>query len=454
MKQPYHPKTLFKLSTVFLLMFTLLIIHSCKKDSTYQDNTEGITSREVLEAKSWYESAYPASVNSVNSNLTTLDAGKGFDYSQHTKPDWRHNISYKRFNANVVEIPVDPANPVLSQLKNSTSNKAYADKENSRSSFLILNDGAGYHAYIMTVIGAPAYLKGNPGKLKNNTYNHRDTDFTGMVFYFTPKGQYVSGYAYKNGHRLKPASANAPASAGMKTTAGKLQLMELSCVAWYMGHYVDGELVSYDYMYTICTGDDGSGGGGTPVPPAPLCPPGTTAINPGSNLQIMEDTGGGETGLDPDGGDGFPPPAQTPCTVPAIIDSVKNPCLKAMVDSIMSANIKGKIDSMIQNVFGGTKTLNLTFTDQKAMVNSTDDGEDIPFYIDPNNPATLVSVSINLNAGTLATSSREFIAATVMHEALHAYLDSKGIAIGDAQHDVMAANYVTTMASDLMMMFP
>jgi hypothetical protein len=348
-------------------------------------------------------------------------------------------------------MPLDAANPILSQLKNSTNNKTYADKENSRSSFLILNDGAGYHAYIMTVIGDPAYLKGNPGKLKNNTYSHRDTDFTGLVFYFTPKGQYVSGYAYKNGRRLSPASANTQTTTAMKTTGAKLQLMELSCVAWYMGHYVDGELVSYDYMYTICTGDDGAGGGGTPTPPAPLCP-GTTAINPSSKLQVAEDDGPPADGLPPDDGGFPPPPTQTPCTAPAIIDSVKNPCLKTMVDSIMSANIKGKIDSMIQSVFGGNSKLNLTFTDQIPMSSPTRAAEEKGLFDDPNNPTLLTGASIRLNVDTLSVSSKEYIAATIMHEALHAYMDSKGIAF-DSQHAEMAAKYLNAMAADLKAMF-
>jgi len=429
-------------------------LHSCRKDSTYQDSSEGITDKEVLAAKSWYESTYTANANSSINKLTTLAAGKGFDYSQHTRPDWRHSASYKRFNKNVIEIPIDPATPVLSQLKNNTNNTTYADKENSRSSFLILNDGTNYQAYIMTIIADPAYLKGDRSKLKNNTYNHRDTDFTGMVFYFTPKGQYVSGYAYKNGRRIKPASANAQTANGLKTNSGQLQTTELSCVAWYMGTYVNGELVDAVYMYTICTDDGLDSGGGQPVPPAPVCPPGTTAVNPGSKLQVTDDTGTTGDGLPGDDGSGFPPPdtsTNSACVAPAIIDSVKNPCLKAMVDSIMSKNIKGKIDSMIQGVFGGASTLNLTFTDQKPMLISTDDGEDIPFY-DANH--NLLADSIHLNAAILATSSKEFIAATIMHEALHAYLDSKGIAIGDMQHNTMATNYLTTMAHDLKSMFP
>jgi len=86
-----------------------------------------------------------------------------------------------------------------SPLKSKTTGDEYYTKENSTSSFLLLSDGKNFEAYIMTVMADPAYLKNDHSKLSHNTYQKHDADFTGHVFYFTPKGEYLSGYAYKNG---------------------------------------------------------------------------------------------------------------------------------------------------------------------------------------------------------------------------------------------------------------
>jgi hypothetical protein len=42
----------------------------------------------------------------------------------------------------------------------------------------------------MTILADPAYMKNDTTKLALNTYRKRDANFTGMVLYFTPKGQF------------------------------------------------------------------------------------------------------------------------------------------------------------------------------------------------------------------------------------------------------------------------
>lgn len=44
----------------------------------------------------------------------------------------------------------------------------------------------------MTVVADSSYINGDISKLKKNTYNQRDKDFSGIVIYSTPKGEFVS----------------------------------------------------------------------------------------------------------------------------------------------------------------------------------------------------------------------------------------------------------------------
>src|SRR6185312_3842483 len=204
-----------------------------------------------------------------------------FDFSQYIKPDWKHAKKYNRLGKNVIELPIDPSAPLASAIKNQTTGKILNPKENSRSSFILLNDGKNYEAYVMTLLADSAYAKSNPGWASNNTYQKRDPAFSGLVLYFTPKGQYVSGYAFKNGQQVIPAGQNTTTS-----TTTKSQLTRsfrprtrvetiYDCTAWYLVEYDQwGNITSMTFLYyTDCTpelgGDDSGGGGGSPSSATP-----------------------------------------------------------------------------------------------------------------------------------------------------------------------------------------
>ena len=66
----------------------------------------------------------------------------------------------------------------------------------------MLKSGRQYQAYIMTVIANPEYVKGDTGKLANNTYRKHDADFSGVVNLLYTKRRYAGGYTYENGQLL------------------------------------------------------------------------------------------------------------------------------------------------------------------------------------------------------------------------------------------------------------
>ncbi|NHA02228.1 hypothetical protein G7092_00395 [Mucilaginibacter sp. HC2] len=280
------PKPILKKAT-WLLFTTVclaaIIINSCKKDShTDQQNT--VSDPVIAQAKSWYETTYPAG----NGKLGTQSTTTSFDFSQTIKPDWQHTDTYTKLAKDVIEMPIDPAQSVNSVLTDPTNHKSFNNKANSRSSFLLLKDSTGYKAYIMILIGDPAY---DASKLARNTYRKHDTDFSGLVLYFTPQGKYLNGYKYLNGRLINPSvTQNDQNRLKVNTTSPVIE-----CTDFYVDTYVNDQLVGSHYAYTSCitiSGGGGAGGGGG-------------GTNPGGN------NGGG--GSSP-GTDTPPPPPKDPCS--------------------------------------------------------------------------------------------------------------------------------------------
>jgi hypothetical protein len=267
--------------TILTIIFTSLVINSCRKDSKSPQPT--ITDPAISEAKAWYENNYLANTNilatrgtgsATNRLLITRPAvSQQFDFSQNIQPDWKNAASYTRLKKNVVEIPIAPGSHFGWAIKNGTTG-AITNKKYTRTSFLLFNDGKRYGACVMMVVADSAYVGGNMGKLDHNTYRKHDADFSGMVIYFTPKGQYIGKYIYRNG-QLATSSANKAASAStasaVKTRTANLVRDDVNCYDVYVESFDDDGAVTEDYVGTTC--DDGSGtlddGGGFPPPPIP-----------------------------------------------------------------------------------------------------------------------------------------------------------------------------------------
>jgi len=455
------PKPILKKAHLLLLTalcLVAIIINSCKKDA-HTDQQDTI-SPAIAQAKSWYENAYPVSNKQASQATTT-----GVDLSQLIKPDWQHTSSYKRGDQPVMEIPIDPSAKFAPSLKNMTTNSIVYSKDNSRSSFLLLKDGEQYNAYIMTVIADAAYLKNDMTKLDHNKYNKRDTDFSGVVLYSTPKGTFVSGWFYKNGsiiHTLQPNSSTATGD-GQKVQSLHPDLAQVNCTDWYQYSEVDGTVTDVKYLGATCdysggSGDNsgsggapsGSGGGGgsagsTPSKPTP--PPPCTGTN--SNTLKVQSTDGHlvvyKNVVQPPPGDGDgtfpppttppPPPPSTPCTitipVPTIIDSLgkKYPCTKALIVAL--PNLNTNIANLIYQAFSTNTSNDIIFLEgDPAHFTGTDADEDGYTNTDKVNGALISSVYIN--PFVLANSSNEYRLVTLYHEALHAFLNSEHTTLGDA----------------------
>ncbi|MGF7079277.1 hypothetical protein [Mucilaginibacter sp. UYCu711] len=357
-------KILFKLSVVLLTCLMLFVIHSCKKNFTGNGAETQITDPEVSAAKSWYNEAYP--VNKIDKSGLQTNSVQEVDVSQKIKPDWQRPSHYKRFNNDVIEIPLDPSAKFNAVLKNTDYNKELNTPEQSRSSFLMLKNNGKYEAYIMTIIGDADYLKGDVSKLARNTYSKRDTNFSGLVFYFTPKGRYLSGYRYKNGHQLKPQQAQSPQVQNVKLKTNNN--LHVDCYDVINTITTNGVITAQYVAFSFCTvaysdetpppssgGGSSGGGGSTPVPPQ--CPPGTVVNS--IHLQVNGNAPPGEEPIDPNN-PGFPPPTPSSqqCTIitqpTAKVDSLSDENLETLIEcdslQLLQLAAYNNFGNMYQNV--------------------------------------------------------------------------------------------------------
>jgi hypothetical protein len=300
-----------------------------------------------------------------------------------------------------------PSSKFNPSIKNKTtgwsSNQAY-----SRSSFILLNNGSGYNAYVMTLIADSAYLKNDLSKLDRNKYNKRDANYSGLVLYFTPKGKYVGGWRYKDGHIV---SSGSQSNAGVKvqsTGSSKLIIMKEECYDYWLSSPSGDVMI---YLFTACSGGDGgtgdsggpgsssggegsgagSGGGSgsasspTPPPPCNNAPP---IIHSSGNLVVNN------VPPDPYPGDGFPPPPTDPCVTEtsAVAPNPVKPCalkFKNITSNYMAVAVTGYKFGITDNVFG---TKFITFNIQIGM----------PSYVNIQKAQNAAAAAMQLAEATIA----------------------------------------------------
>jgi hypothetical protein len=453
MKKYFLKPVILKLIISFVLIIVASVIHSCRKDS----KSDPQTSPAITQAKTWYEGTYP--VSSAKSKLLAESPGGSHDLTQWIKPDWQHTTSYVSNGKNIIEMPVDPNAKFASAFKigNKLLNKAY-----SRSYYLLMNDGKEYEAYILTIIADSGYVKNDLSKLAHNTYRKQDTDFSGLALYFTPKGDYLGGYAYNNGQLVTPTTTQQNGSQTIQNVNNsnlKTNDMAVECTDWFLDYYWGDEFVYSVYTGTTCTSYNsgsgssgsshiGSGSSGTPPPPvcAPTPPPPAANATNGSHLTVNF----------------IPPP--NPCTpiVPVsqyITNDVHDLCIKSTVQASIDNNIQYRLNESMNAIFNSNANFNIHFTDdvgttfQDPTVSAITTVDNLTVEQGTTrNIITGMDITIKINNTQLANASKEYITATIIHEAFHAYLRANQTILNE--HYDMAQNYLTDMTAELIKMYP
>ena len=132
-----------------------------------------------------------------------------------------------------------------------------------------------------------------------------------------------------------------------------------------------------------------------------------------------------------------------------VTDNIDDTCIKATFDKITSLNMRNNISDILHNTFGGSKDFNIHFHDD-PLGDVMKDGNTVPVIW----PSGRMDFDITLNSEVLPNSSREFTAATIYHEILHAYLRTTGLIGNLNHHNSMANDFATKLANALQNAFP
>lgn len=192
-----------------------------------------------------------------------------------------------------------------------------------------------------------------------------------------------------------------------------------ACSDWYLVTYYSDGTTRWDYMYTDCSDD--------PIVPNPNSTNGGGGGNDGGNSSLGNST----------------------CCI--IVVDLKDPCLKKIVNEVVANDVKLKTGNLLFNVFKQTEDFNLSFYQSSFMpplLGGT--AQATSGLVSNNGNVKKLDVSITLNGVSLPNSSQEYVAVVIIHEAVHAYLFSKGFFNNSIdQHEVMWVNYVDQIAAYL-----
>ena len=137
-----------------------------------------------------------------------------------------------------------------------------------------------------------------------------------------------------------------------------------------------------------------------------------------------------------------------------VYDSISNACLKSLLNKMQNKSFGANYFRQLYSIFDNSTQFSVVFKDL-----------DSASYNDPTSygyceaPDTLsnghIFYDIALNRDVLIKCSKEWVAMVYLHELIHAYLGTQNYDFGsNSQHQAMALNYLTKMATTITKLFP
>ncbi len=221
-----------------------------------------------------------------------------------------------------------------------------------------------------------------------------------------------------------------------------------NCNGWHLETQCEDYI---SYVYVDSDGGTGSGGSGG----EPTVPDGNGDGGSGSGAPPNCNTGSGSgTNTNPCGPGWVT--EEEPEANYEILNNCTNPCIYNSVNTAIDLNCKNKISNFLNGTFSNSQNFHLLFTDGAFTGTlATADAKTITAPINPS--STEIKTSIKFNITRLSGASKEYIAATILHEAIHAWIDYQyPIPVENTeQHNLMAStNRFNLMVIALMEMFP
>ncbi|MBK7098061.1 MAG: hypothetical protein IPH58_06545 [Sphingobacteriales bacterium] len=151
------------------------------------------------------------------------------------------------------------------------------------------------------------------------------------------------------------------------------------------------------------------------------------------------------------GGGGY----DSPNSISQIIkNNLKNPCLSSSLNSVMINNFKSTLSSILNNIFKDSKIYGIEFIETTSLPDFQNGETRTVLDEDISGGLIKATFTIALNVNTLPNTTREYIARTLFHEFLHAYLNYTGQYGTLKNHNNMANQFINEIASALKANFP
>ena len=438
-------KLLLSLTCAFII---IIFFFACRKDSRSMPQNEKLDPFLVLAKEQYYKTKSETSKLQSFSDSSAKPAA-------NLRPLWTRSYVSKTSGYELAEIPVRVNKQEIALYNNLTNTPVTKEDQlaivNASFKRLVIfrtKEGS-FKQRLVTYIPDPEYLKKHQYDASGNYITKLQKDFSGYMEYSELSGKRLFVLRIVNGKKVK-AYRLETVNTGKAVSQPKkgIKTLDYACFEVCSPTYSRVCLYGGDPEVEACTDWEEAGNNCQTVcifiPDADPVPPGGGGTEPGDE--------GGESGggwqPDPQPDPQTPPPAE-------VKDSLDNPCLKAVLTSLINKNLKNDITNLINNTFNVNDNIHLEY--KESLVFPTNKlGQTSISLNDVSNGVRNFAAVIQLNSNVLSGSSQEYIAATMIHEALHAYFQYDNLLYdnGVGQHLLMAINYVDDMRNCLKEVFP
>jgi len=432
---------------------------ACQKDAS--NEKEKNISNDVNDAKEWWYGVFRKSPDYSDFNW---DSPLAPTVGNSTKkyPDWKYAIAYRKYNNDIVELPLFyiTNNVLLPGMKDLYSTPEGDRIARSVIHKLVITKKNTGKVYVRTVSIIPSadYAKRRNYDISNLHLNQLPIDFDGYLSIAGWDLSLINMIRVEKGKMVKKINIATNKEMQKKIKkhnfASRLICPEPVWVPNYQwvcvvvptgdavadhetceenGHEVEN---GGDYEYPDCY-DDGEG------ETLDDCLQGS---NPENCDCIVYNIGCGDGG---GGGDNEPPPI--------FMNDCTDPCLHSSVDYATSRDCQNKVSTFLNNVFGISDHFDYQWSN--AAFGGTNSSIDAltgltPSISDPHG----LKINTSFNTSQLGDASKEYIAATILHEAVHGWIDFTFplFTVSNTQHhELMAsADRFNMMKNALKEMFP
>lgn len=445
------------------VLLTVLIIQACRKTD---NQTTTLTEKKfgISEAKEWWYGSFRKSVEYSKIDRTSpLAPPAGSSAKKY--PGWKRAISYSIGRLQIVELPlVYETNSILlpgMQNLQNTAEGARIAKSAIHKLMLIKKADGTVAVRTVTIVPSPEYAKQMNYDMGHISPRKLPVDFSGY--------QMIGGWDESEKNILR-ISVGKPVKKLKIVTAETLAKQKASGNTLAREVCEDVWVANMVFVCAIApSGDD--------LADEERCRDNGYWMEDGGQyeLQCHDEPGdpfsdcvtyGGSSeectcqvyglGCEGDGGGGGGG-GENPPAVPEIVNNVTDPCIKNNVNNVIGLDCKNEITSFINTTFSGSQQYHLQFFDQSTFVGQNPDDEARTSTGPIGSDITQTMTVIRFNNSQLANASQEYIAITILHEAIHAWIDYKFPSpIDNAhQHSLMAGtNRFNLMRSALMEMYP